>query len=303
MVLGPVSSGGLSSSDAVVSGDSSGDDFGHSAAWVNNDGNGYLDALIGAPSVGETLSPDRGTVYLFAGPVTGSLGVADASAVLEGGAGETLGLALTGADTDGDGQDEAFVGATVDPLFGTDGVFVFSALSGTLSSSDADATLSSAGDAVTALHAGDVDGDGAVDLVVGVAGASSDRGQVTVWLGPVSTDKSFSSADATLTGGSGDGAGASVHGVPDLDGDGADELWVGGASGASAWLWYGGSGVSGALTLSDAALILEGSGDALGAAGAAGDLDGDGFFDLISGAPSTSSDAGAAVLLSGARLP
>ncbi|MEC8424174.1 MAG: integrin alpha, partial [Myxococcota bacterium] len=79
---------------------------------------------------------------------------------------------------------------------------------------------------------GDINGDGTPDLLLGTpaadrAGPAS--GAAFVFLGPISGTRSAASAEAVLTGiGSGARVGAAVAFIPDLGGDGADELLVGG---------------------------------------------------------------------------
>jgi hypothetical protein len=87
----------------------------------------------------------------------------------------------------------------------------------------------------TALAAaGDVDGDGLDDLLVGAAGndeAGTDAGQVYLLFGQPSgwvTDVHLSLADASFHGeAAGDRGGRSVAGIGDVDGDGLDDLLIG----------------------------------------------------------------------------
>jgi hypothetical protein len=160
---------------------------------------------------------------------------------------------------------------------------------------------------------GDLDGDGAPDLVVGALAneAAGDKaGRAYVVRGPLlPTDtgaRSLAEADAVLTGeAAGDYAGVLVRFAGDLDGDGRTELLVGavanarGGTGAGAVYLYRGMPASGSLAGADLAIVgagptpgapppphgAPGQGDGVGAvADGAGDVNGDGFGDLVLGA-------------------
>ena len=94
----------------------------------------------------------------------------------------------------------------------------------------------------TAVSAGDVDGDGTPDLVIGADDGEAGQGAVYVFntppVGSVTTDQ----ATATLVG-RGD-AGMSVTAEGDADGDGQADIlvggqWAGANSGGAAWLVVG----------------------------------------------------------------
>mgnify|MGYP001407516415 CR=1 FL=1 len=152
--------------------------------------------------------------------------------------------------------------------------------------------------------AGDVNGDGLSDLVVGAPGSGQapasqsstepDPGAAFILYGDDSSASPFSPG-VQLTGvGFGAGQlgtayGAAVLGAGDLNGDSFDDVAVGAPSGASdlgtVLLFYGsatGLGVPSASDLLESSEIGEGFGGALAGPGS---LDGDPYDDLVVGAP------------------
>jgi hypothetical protein len=125
-------------------------------------------------------------------------------------------------------------------------------------------------------HGGDVDGDGFGDLVVGAPGASA----AFVYLG---SSTGLSSTGTRIDGPASSGFGASVASAGDVDGDGFGDLIVGAPEDASAFVFRGShDGIH-----THASVVLTGApASRFGAAVAsAGDVDGDGFGDVVVGAP------------------
>jgi hypothetical protein len=175
----------------------------------------------------------------------------------------------------------------------------------------------------TSMAAGDHDGDGADELIVGGYGTSSSAGAAYIFYGDTTrrsgTATSTTATDmATITGGtSSDYLGWAVGAGGDMDGDGTDEIVLGaylqdsgGSSAGAAYLLYGSgtrrSGSAAASTTS--ATILGGAAsDYLGYSVAfVDDMDGDGLDELLVGAyqqDTGGSSAGAAYLFLGDVSP
>jgi hypothetical protein len=163
---------------------------------------------------------------------------------------------------------------------------------------------------------GDLDDDGWDDVAIGAPNSDGDdyrAGQVYIQLGPIGSNTDLgSSADYTLQGNDiYDNAGASIAGLGDVDGDGYDDLAVGGPGfedgGVNGSIWVIlGTPTAGENRLNDEAvahLSGQSTGDAAGSVvAAAGDVDGDGYQDLWVTAPyedEAATDAGCAWLVLG----
>ncbi len=312
----------LSAADAKLTGEQTDDRAGAAVAGLGDaDGDGIGDIAIGAYrnySGGEAA----GAVYVLYGPVNGDASLEDADAKLAGEAeGDWAGSAVARAgDVDGDGLGDLAIGAYRESSAATwsGAVYlVYSAPSGEVSLADADAKFTGESDTDQAgaavAGAGDVNGDGFDDVVVGAMGADAGSAHGAAYLiyGPVFGVQSLSAADAKLTGEIvADYAGGAVSLVDDVDGDGRDEVLVGakfedtaaGNAGA-AYLTHGSVWGVTDLGAADAKLTGEAPDSYAGSAVAGvGDVDGDGDGDFLVGASGDSSQgiiSGAVYLLTG----
>jgi len=276
----------LSGADATplfgVNGFSAGENFGSSVAGIGDvDHDGIPDLLVGAPNASVAASA-AGRFYVLSGAGGALLLERDGD-----NPGAHLGQSVAGpGDCNGDGAPELLVGAPGSNAFGA-GAGRASLLSGATGAALVVVGGAAPGDqcGFAVAAAGDLDGDGALDLLVGSPQASP--GGLAL-AGSVRAVSSASGAvlltvAGTLAGGQ---LGSSVAGLGDLDADGMDDL-VAGAPYSSGELEHVGrvtvySGADGALLQSTTGSA---AGDALGwSVGDAGDVDDDGRGDVLVGA-------------------
>jgi hypothetical protein len=283
--------------DAIISGEAF-YEMGWSAGDVNADG---MDDLL----VGAWMADLVGKAFLFLGPVAGNLSVDDADAEVTGVIfSEELGDAVTGADLNDDGVSDLVLGAPRPPVNGEDpgSVYVFfGPVAGSFLATQADVIITGEGDNDefgTAVGAGDVNGDGAADLIAGAqqlfTGAS---GKAYVFYGPLNGSIAASDADAILVGEDSDPEdvdlfGASVASAGDTNGDDIDDVLVGaptnyggGTRSGRVYLFHG--PVLGTIQAASADRIFTGGQfDELGVSvGPALDSNGDRLADVLMGAP------------------
>jgi hypothetical protein len=295
--------------DATLSSPRPGEDLGRSVAGLGDvDGDGYDDLLVGALS-GPGLPAAAGVAWLVGGPLIGAFPVDEIADVrifgveVEGG----LGLTVAGpGDTNGDGRADLLLGLPRGDGGAHAGLVALLLgpvpLDRPLSSAEALFEGEAGGDfAGTALSsAGDVDGDGLDDTLVGAWGSRGFTGRAYLLLGPQRGTVTLADADRTWSGeATWDALGWSVASAGDTDGDGRDDVLLG-AYGRdtpdfSAGAAYLQQDPLQRHTLAEATATFTGGqpNDRLGwAVAGAGDTDGDGFDDIMLGAPG--SDRGVA---------
>lgn len=320
--------------NGVAGGDAAGNAV-SSAGDINGDG--FDDLLIGAP-ISDVPKNDTGYTYVVFGKSSGFSATMELSS-LDGSNGfrmhldkadQLLGWSVSGAgDVNGDHIDDLIIGAPI----GERGYVVFGKTSGFNAQLDLASLDGSNGFQMNGLEdgaqfgngvsAGDINGDGLNDLIVGsyyggsgtsyvIFGKSSGFDAI-LDLSGLDGSNGFSVEGAA----EGDEAGYSIDNAGDVNGDGFDDVIIGArsagidgkASGAAYVVFGKAAGFDATIQLSD----LDGSngfrlagvaeGDKAGrSVSTAGDFNGDGFADVLVGAVGSDAngvDSGAAYVVFG----
>lgn len=305
-----------------------------SSADINGDG--LSDLMIGANG----SNSSTGAAYVVMGRTTGysaslnlnSLTGANGFKISGMGANDNLGVSIAGvSDVNGDRIDDFIVGglgANVEAgaawlVFGKTTAFNASLDLATLDGSNGVRLNGNGTENLgrSVSSAGDINGDGINDLVIGAFHADGSAGASYVLFGkntPFDATLDMSTLNGSdgfrLSGqAAGDLSGISVSKAGDVNGDGIDDLLIGAreaqGKAGSAYLLYGKQTpfaadlALGALNGIDGMRLDGVAGDLVGVAvTGAGDVNGDGYDDIVIGAQEAQSGAGSAYLFFGGNF-
>lgn len=204
------------------------------------DGDGIDDVLVGAPLAWAHGTRGWGSAHVFCAPLVGEVSISSACGTLRGEAeADHAGMSLDFVgDLNGDLADEIVIGAHWVTAHGEGTGRVYGVYGGERfgerSLVDADFVFTGerawSGTGVSVAGKFDFNGDGQMDLAVGAPGDLRNLvevGRVYVFLGPLAGELRAEDAIVLVGNHPGDMAGYALAGVPDVDGDGRDELVVG----------------------------------------------------------------------------
>jgi hypothetical protein len=358
---------GTSDLGFVINGASEYDYSGRSVSSAGDvNGDGLDDLIVGAPFVGLSLTGNEGVSYVVFGKTDGTSvnlsdiasGTSDLGFVINGAAANDLsGASVSSAgDVNGDGLDDLIVGAPgFEPTGATPGPGKSYVVFGKNNTNSVELSAIATGTGGFVINgvsggdrsgrsvssAGDVNGDGLDDLIVGApyadpsgatpSGTTTDAGKSYVVFGKTTGTSVDLSAIASGTGGfvingvaADDRSGGSVSSAGDVNGDGFDDLIVGARTAdlsettidaGKSYVVFGktdGTSVNLSAIASgtgNLGFVINGAltdGNLGNSVSSAGDVNGDGFDDLIVGAdyadPNGAINAGASYVVFGGNF-
>jgi len=291
-----------SAPDVTLVGPDAHSQFGFALTAGDFNGDGYSDIAVGAPNadlLGPTVS-ETGKVYVYLGGPAGLDAVAD---FIRSGsfAFDHLGSSLAAeGDVNGDGYCDLIIGVPDANDAASDGgraeVWIGQSTGPPLNTGTSRfGTTAGIHFGQHVAYAGDINGDGRSDVIVGMPSANSNTGKVMVHTGaPNGTWISFAPFWTQDGFQPGSQFGSAVSSAGDVDGDGLSDVLIGSEFETTSGSENGGARVflgplpAGAPPKWFTSCLVDGAhfGHALANAG---DVNGDGWSDLLFGAPAYSS--------------
>jgi len=271
--------------------------FGGSVGTAGDvNGDGFSDVIVGAEFF-DNGQTDEGRVFVYHGSATGLGSSLAWTAESDQAAAEFGGSVGTAGDVNGDGFSDVIVGAIhyTNGQTNEGGAFVYHGSAAALATSPAwtaESNQASAFFGGSVATAGDVNGDGFSDVIVGAVfydNGQTDEGRAFVYLGSA-TGLATTSAWTAESDNAGGNFGYSVATAGDVNGDGFSDVIVGAAyfsngqtNEGRAFVYHG----SAAGLATSPAWAIESDQDHAffgNSVSTAGDVNGDGFSDVIVGA-------------------
>jgi hypothetical protein len=294
----------IASADWMVEGEQASAHLGGSVGTAGDvNGDGFSDIIVGALNF-DAGQIDEGAAFVWYGSDEG-LGISNRSADWtaegneSGGFGGSVG---TAGDVNGDTYSDIIVGGFVFPQPGGGAGMIF-VYHGSHGGPILSLTWTAEGDHVfgqfgfSVSTAGDVNADGYSDIIVGAPYFDAnglDSGKVFVWYGEVGGLGSPNNPDWEAVGeNANDWFGWAVAGAGDVNGDGHSDIIIGAfrypdiyTENGAAYVWHGGDGGLGNPGTADWKVESPKPSAGLGfTVGTAGDVNNDGFSDVIIGSP------------------
>lgn len=290
---------GDSFQEYAFSGAAGGDYYGFSVASAGDvNADGFDDIIIGAP-FNDAAGTDAGRAYIYFGGLVTDF---TADVIINGFAvNGKLGYSVSPAgDVNNDGYDDVIIGST-GMNSNTGAAFIYFGASLMNNVYDIAMYGGTSGElfGYSVASAGDINGDGYSDVICGAYAYSGYQGRVWAFYGGAAMDNVFDIQFAS--GDPGSGFGISVSGAGDVNSDGFSDIVIGEVLGPSSYgkvfVYFGGLSPD---NLPDVTMTGITPADYFGCSvSSAGDVNGDGFDDVIAGAFYYNSSAGAAYLFYG----